>query len=387
MNEILLEYYQGKTKELIKCESYLREIIKAANTDAKSGIFGSNTLTKKNEWNNKLERELKNMFKAKDVNIYWQDDATNAMTLTPMAITIFDSNVNRLAGRPINRKITIVAYTDLITKANVNERELLALLLHEIGHNFYCCPIMFGFNLFALVVSSPVALLMAFLNNLIQKASYSITDFLKSELPLIYNIITGFSGFIIDISQFIKPVNYLQSLAHRLSSYVANPLNLINVFTGYGWEKGADSFATMYGYGPDLASALRKMTISEKSIYGRVTSQGGTVASIFVDLNELACDIIAMMMLDPHPSHNQRAAAMLTKLKKDLQTNAYPPEVKKDLQNEIERMEKIYKIVNTNGTKSNTQMRQNWYNFINTITKDHSDFRELFGFYYDSFLF
>ena len=33
MNEILLEYYQGRPKELIKCEGYIREIIKLIRED------------------------------------------------------------------------------------------------------------------------------------------------------------------------------------------------------------------------------------------------------------------------------------------------------------------------------------------------------------------
>ena len=124
MNEILLEYYQGKTKELIRCEGYLREIINIANSDKESGILGDNELTKRNPWNQKLEKELKDFFNVKSVNIYWKDGTMNAGTYKPCVLLIPEYKDSFSRGSTSNLKMHIVMYTDLITKAKLNEQEL-----------------------------------------------------------------------------------------------------------------------------------------------------------------------------------------------------------------------------------------------------------------------
>ena len=60
--------------------------------------------------------------------------------------------------------------------------------------------------------------------------------------------------------------------------------NPLQAAVQYGDERGADTFAAMYGYGPDQASALRKFETVENSGYGRVIAKGGTVTSIYIDI-------------------------------------------------------------------------------------------------------
>ena len=43
-------------------------------------------------------------------------------------------------GNPINHRCMIFIYEQLVSLADINERELLALILHEIGHNLYFSP-------------------------------------------------------------------------------------------------------------------------------------------------------------------------------------------------------------------------------------------------------
>ena len=89
------------------------------------------------------------------------------------------------------------------------------------------------------------------------------------------------------------------------------------------------------------------------------------------------------MTLDPHPSNNQRAASMLKKLQKDLDSGDYPPEMKRDLQKEIDRMQKAFDTVNDSNVQSNVQIKKTWYEIMNQITKNHTDLREIFNFYFE----
>ena len=382
MNEILLEYYQGKTKELIKCEGYIREIIKEIKRDSVLNVTRKG-MTRHNEWNTKLEKELANFFNLKEVKIYWDQGIINAMTLTSNALIRPDLKTNWKNGSLSNFKLYTVMYEDLIYRANLNEQEVLAVLLHEIGHNFYVCPISIGFELFYTIATFPIGLLAQFIVKGIYKVSFALSDFIKENLPILPNIMTIFSTLYDEIMRFFKPIGYLEKLAYRLLDIVTGRANLIDIFTSYGDERGADSFAAMYGYGPDLTSGLKKLNTAEGTTYGKLIKGSGTIGSIYNDIIELSCDLMSAMSLDPHPSNNQRAAVTLKKLKKDLATGDYPREVKKDLEREIARMEKMYKVVNENSTGSSVQIRQAWYNMINEVTKDNSDFRELFKFYYD----
>ena len=158
--------------------------------------------------------------------------------------------------------------------------------------------------------------------------------------------------------------------------------NPINGILKYGDEEGADSFAARFGYGPEQTSALRKLKVVENTKYGKVLKNGGTGISLYHDLNALSIDIINMCALGSHPNSSQRASSMLKKLKRDLASGDYPQGMKKDLENEIDRMEKMYNIAAKNSSSSNVQVRQAWYDTINTITKGNSDFREIFSFYF-----
>lgn len=391
----LLEYYQGKTKELLKCEGYLREIIKEVKdydvrrkSDTNVMFNEASPLSPNNKWCKLLTEELKNFFKVKEFNIYWQSGMINGMTLKPIAIMIPGYQAAFKSGKEMNLKVHIFLYEELITMANMNEQELMAVILHEVGHNFYYCPLQVGFTIFAMISSLGSPLLIAFLQRFVLIISAKVDQVLREELPALYNIFTVVSDFLLDYSRFFDgitiPLNAILSLVNLVLVGGGNPLQAA---VQYGDERGADTFAAMYGYGPDQASALRKFETVENTGYGRVIAKGGTITSIYLDIIQGMIEITALMTLDPHPNNNQRAAVMLKKLRKDLKEGDYPPNVKKDLENEISRMEKAYAVVSKNATSSNVQVRKTWYNVINKITADNSDFREIFKFYFDSFTF
>lgn len=203
---------------------------------------------------------------------------------------------------------------------------------------------------------------------------------------MVNNVITLWRHTMGELQYLLKPLmihQLLTTIPMKLSNVTRNPITII---TGYGEEKGADSFAAKYGYGADQISALHKMEHPPKIIGSKVYKTNNTTALID-DLVTLIFDIISGMMLDPHPNNNQRAQSILKKLKNDLKTNEYPIEMKKDLEREISRMEKACNVVTDSLRKDDVKLRKKWYVVIDNITKGHSDIRETFNFYYDSFRF
>ena len=379
---IVMEYYSGKTKELLKCESYLQKIIDniLANKDK---MTKTSIITKDSPLNKKLEEELASFFGVKEVNIHWSVGVLNAYTLTP---SIFFTNGYKNAletGKTSSLKMHICVYEDIITDANLNSSELMAVLLHEIGHNFYYCPIMAGAELFYTIMSLGLPILSTFLTKVLYHSKWAIDDFVKKTLPMVYSAYANIKSFMNDINRFIAPIQTAQIVAKLLSGsamiVMRNPVtNLLK----YGAEEGADSFAARYGYGPEQTSALAKMSNVENSHYGKALKSGGTGMSVYHDFNQLSLDIICMCAVDPHPNASQRASSMLKKLKRDLASGKYPEGMTKDLEKEIDRMEKMYNVAAKNSAESNVQVRQSWYDAINIITDGNSDFREIFGFYF-----
>lgn len=390
MNEILLEYYAGKPKEFIKCEGYLREIIKLIKEDHE----GANPLRQRNVYRDaepcrKLEQELAKFFKVQEIKIYWQTGTINAYTMPGFSFTAMDRKRNYLTGKFQNIKMYLCVYENLVYQANLTEQELMAVILHEIGHNFYYCPISAGFDLYMAILSlgvGPIVQLAARL--LLYKLPNFIDDWCKKNIPMLNNVSDTVHDIISNVNSVISPFTFvgdaISYLGRFMVSLVRDPVGKVMYgITGYGNEKAADSLAAKYGYGPEQASALHKMTLPENMLGTKMLQGMGPFGSIIDDSNKIIADIVYGMTLDPHPSNNQRAASMLKKLQKDLDKGEYPPEAKRELQKEIDRMQKAFDVVNDSNVKSNIQIKKTWYEILNHITKNQTDVREIFNFYFE----
>ena len=263
------------------------------------------------------------------------------------------------------------------------------MILHEIGHNFYLCPITMGIEIFVTVMSFPVSIVSFVINRLVGSLIRNVEDLIKKHMPALFSTVQLFNQFTYQVGQFVLPLSLVNMLANSIPKMVKDPVGYVTkAITGYGNEVGADSMAAKYGYGPEQASALRKMTDPKNTALGKLESSDKSgVVGFANDFALLGLDLIALLSGDPHPNNDQRAANMLKKLKKDLASGDYPPELKKDLQNEIERMEEVYKTINKNNSSSNLQLKKSYYQIINKITKGNSDIRQIFSFYFDSFGF
>ena len=386
--EVLMEAYAGKPKEFIKCERLLQEIVDQIKKDNKdrSNVVRTRNVVKDYPANKELCKTLEDFFKVTKINIYWDSGMSNAFTLKPSSFSIASNKGRYLDNRNCNLDVFIVIYEDLVVRCDLTAQELMAVILHEIGHNFYFCPIKLYSELILTIVTFPIGLIYKFIGKAIYKFAALTTDIIKQHFPLLYNIIDLYNYLLNTIYDYIKPLTVLRYGMSAIYRFVNDPsFNL----SGYGDEKGADSFAAKYGYGPEQASALQKMESPMNTHYAKQMSKRGenTGASIMEDLCALSVDLVAGLTLDPHPNNNQRASSMLKKLEHDLETGDYPPEMKRSLENEIVRMRKAYEVINDPKFGGDVEIRKGWYKILDTATNGHSDLRELFNFYFDSFRF
>lgn len=388
MNEILLEYYQGRPKELIKCEGYIREIIKLIREDH-DGInpMRSRQVYREAEPCKKLEKELAKFFNVAEIHIYWKNQTVNAYTMPPFSFCIGNYKNNYLAGRFSDIRMHICVYEEVVYLANLTEQEVLATILHEIGHNFYFCPIKACYDLMYAIVTLPIGIIMNFIAKGFEILSSEVDNWAKKNIPFVYNVLNTFYDIVNNANSLCKGLNVAYALLNAIIQVATGNIDLIGGIVGYGGEKGADSFAAKYGYGPELVSGLTKMSEPEELLGTKIKDAFGPLGSVMSDLSCLGIDLISAMTLNPHPNHNQRAQSLLKKLRNDLAKGDYPPAAKRDLENEIKRMEKMSKIVNDSAVGGRPGVKQAWYNMANTITKGHTDIRELLNFYFDPLAF
>lgn len=283
-----------------------------------------------------MEKLLEKFFGVGEIKIYWNYGDINAMTVAGSSMVIASRN-NK--GDFSRAKFIIVMYENLVYHAGLDEKELMGILLHEIGHCFYTSPLLICGEVLGVVIN-PISLVMAFIGKPLYDLTGKLNDLTKEKLPFIHNLQEKWENFTTEINGILRYIPSLpnpQGIFYHLTNNLTNPFKAIG---NYGGERGADSFATKYGYGEYLITGLKKINKPEYLTGTQMVGSIGPLGDFLVDYNELINNLVGMICLEPHPSNDMRAQSMIRKLERDLQKGDYPPEVEKDLKNEINRMKK-----------------------------------------------
>lgn len=387
----VLETYAGKPKEFEECERLIRKIIDKIEDDHKNplALTRDRSVYRSVPECAKLESILTKFFKVNSIKIYWQMSSFGPHTIATSSI----SRMNRKSkGDVSSLNIFVVVTENVVYHCGLNEREIMAAILHEIGHNFYVSPLSL-INEILGVVLSPISILVRLIGRPLHQGYREFVDgFLKKKLPIVYNIAEGINNLSTQINSIFKTSSILKNLLTLFGNIkkggiqsLVSPIRLIMSIDGYGNERGADSFAVKYGYGPDLITGLDKLTKQPETIGGGLRDNLGTLGEIAQDIQELSLDLMVQLLQDPHPNHNQRSINALKKLERDFENGDYPPELRNELKSEINRMRKIYETMHDN--EGNVEIKKAWYQTIDKITNGHSDLREIFNIFYTKYEF
>ncbi|MCK9198160.1 MAG: hypothetical protein M0P49_00990 [Bacilli bacterium] len=264
--------------------------------------------------------------------------------------------------------------SSFIVDSRFSDREVFAIILHEIGHNFQATlnPTCTGFsiiakfvNILTLIKDIIVALILPFGYaggksvvgdfNALTDLTIQTTTKLKKEQPATVEMFYGikniigvgkgvFMNALIALSAIGVITNPIVSIAtaiyNRLASIALQPEQLIYSFFGYQGEKVSDNFASIYGYGPDISSAMLKFrplgagysmleAINETPLLGHL-----------YNLFTLPVDII-FSLFDPHPADAARANGQLKYLEVELKKSDIDPKIKKQIQEDIDSINKL----------------------------------------------
>lgn len=372
------ESYIGKTKYMIEAEKVLDKMINLMCTDTTID-FTNHPL------NQQLEKLFVQQFGFKRIYILWQNMpmyALNGCTMTSSDILynpklvyekdkkkgFYDKNHQRIAYIQINQK--------LVKNIKFTGGEALGVILHEIGHNFddsiykrLDCALMY--IKFARIDIEGIR---EHGKEFIRPLIHQIGMILSTQTNFGHKVLAEINKRLEKIIQLCPFLRKIEDMLSQVYDFAMNIDFIATILTldKQGWidevtgiyklithfpemqmryvltrksEQFADSFATAYGYGPELASALDKLDYntwfhSMKS----VEANNNKVYKIFADIKLFENEIVNFV-LSGHGTTGTRVQSVKREIIKDIKTADYPPELKKDIMDSVKEIDDVYEKV------------------------------------------
>lgn len=155
---------------------------------------------------------------------------------------------------------------------------------------------------------------------------------------------------IVNVATTLSGARYIQQLITGVISvyYSIFGIDKIIAAPGRSQEYLSDSFATMYGYGADCASFLKKIEFDNMGKNSGLKSETlmNSIPGIGHCKGLLDAAILAMTAsMHVHPLLTERYNQQLKELRYELNKQNYSPKVKNGIKNNIDQIEKIKKDV------------------------------------------
>lgn len=397
--EALDEAYFGKPKELLEIEKLLDKYRKKY----KGMYVMIGAAANQDKMLIKINRLFEKVFGFSDFTLFIIDTADiNAFTYA--VDCRFDTNVTskKLVSDKtykFNKKYDyaciVCVYAGLMFNPDFSTEEVMGIILHEIGHNFYAAlsktnAIFSSCNkavLFAAitrdiwrivkqtevtpemkaaqisgVIGTYVTELPAFMNAIMSNVVQGVKEAQKHHDDINDTIYTVLSCFWLGSAIYTimkKAYNYGVAIGKALVlgpgkvfgaiikkwldgvlKTVKDPIYLLRLPNGFRNERTADNFAAIYGYGPALMRALSRMEGDNYSAADLANlPKAVPIIGCLIDATMLPINIINTA-LDPHPLTIQRTTDQIRMLEDELNKSNLDPKMKKRIQKDIDNMKK-----------------------------------------------
>lgn len=380
-SQVVTEAYYGKPKEFLAIEKELDVIIKKIKdsvslNSTKGYIIEQNCA--------KISKIFKDFFGFYEFNLAILPSLPNAMTCPFSYHTFTSDKSGKFKNRPDTSKMIVSVYLfdGFILNINATAQELMAVILHEIGHNMdrsvfmalskylpWFCEITWWSDgtitkkwpeikdyIKALV--GRTGLTIGF--NILSKYANKITDIFTSTpgtrrlMWIIDEIVTGTKQIVSFTTRFRRPI----PPPELILLLFANPRS----FFGYAGEKYADSFAVAYGYGVELSTAFSRVN-DEVTVTTKAIMSVPVLSAVF-DFSRISTSL-PFIFCDEHPQDVVRVNSAIKKLKRELKDPSIPPKMKKDIEEQIVEIEKVmYNMADIRGDKASKEPFTVMLNFV-----------------------
>ena len=423
--DLMFEAFYGKDARFAKCEDTLQDLRNLCTVNGKS-IHVPKLSTK--EPNKVLEKQIADIFGFKDVMIHW--DVSKVMVRSNYTLptshiikgvkAIADGRIAEegsifsLSKHPYDESHTMVCVMDISQSLFeiMSNAEILAIMIHEIGHNFEVNPYAFirdSLKMAATLLSIPKLLSLFAPKNIkealtvagldessvgkylinaaatvIQNSSSiiwnvlsldalkkvglamsNLWDYIVQRIPGMTSISNAFGYIARGITRWTqKYFAPLQALGLPLY-VIASPIYHIASISTFKGEKFADSVAAAFGYGVPLSSALNKLEdyfLTNKT--GDYYKNANGFQRFLYGLGRVNIEMLEMCMND-HGSAFQRTGNMLKMLEKDLASSDLDPEQKAALKIEIDSLRATYEKFISSSPEERSNLAIAMRSFIN----------------------
>lgn len=357
-DEILDEAYYGR--------HVAQPILDAMNDCCKLIDENPKIAMNKTKENIALQKAVQKVFGFKSCTIMWENRGMMAM-----GAYTYPANPTKYGSKPSFKygqhkdgfydskhelPIFIELSNNMYVEAHLTPEEMTAILIHEIGHNFDFTPatMFMGWTKAILAI---IMLIKGFGNG----------SWIKTLVTIYMNGDTGrgikhfISNIDVIIMNYVPPLGVIgrgfqkiTGLLIKLMNLITSPTQIFSIpatlmfapfihlisFFGRRKEIYADTFAASYGFGEPLGTGLAKL---DAAMVRFDTAPSGTLMEIMYDFAQLNREFFTMFCdVQGHGSTQQRMLRTRAKLERDLSNNDVPPELKKELQEQINDITSAY---------------------------------------------
>jgi hypothetical protein len=394
---VLDEVYFGKNKYLTDAEKVLGQI-RTKYIDSQAKVNSAKELL---EFNRLMEQAFK--FDTFCLNIKYLGNY-NAYTY-PIANCIDAPNYKNMKsdkeGFNYNytkgSSIIVWMHSGLLFAQEFSDAELMAIILHEIGHNFQQCisPFSRGFSYIGRmlqIILVPVSFLRGDYQTVFNATTGTrrwYTDLIKrwrEEDDDFFNFLNCFrfvwSKIIGAIGVAYDSVNVIMRLitgpaipAPTIQNAITIARGMLSSLPGVKNESIADNFVTAYGYGPELTSALTKMKKNCGGMVDQKFVRSIPLIGTWYDFCEFPMTMVYSIISD-HPDNAYRCKSQIDMLKKELDKSDVDPKMKGKIREEVREIEKTLDSF-TADTENGFEFTNAWSAFLLTIA--NGDLRSWLG--------
>lgn len=393
------EAYFGKNKNILEIEKNLGIIQNKYKNTSFIGGAGLGIIEKSKEWL-RIKELFEQEFGFHSVTfVLDRGQFANAMTI-PITHAIDTANADKyvqftskgMRYKPEARFCTFIILTEqLLFNLGATPGEVTAILLHEVGHNFdstvfrHIAPFVFAETVLEIVTQAfqnpgqlPVymALVSKHGRRVISKGmNEAMAEKWWSAFDTMQWIFKLPSGL---LTKLLYPILRVPMAVVGIAFSLINPVALANIvfrlFSEYSSETFADRVPSMYGYGPEMASALTKlefMTIGTESVLDKIPLIGHVYGLFFIAMAPL------FKLFDPHPEYIARIKNVRKAIEADLKDPRIDKKTKEEIRNHLHKIDKVSdEALTAKGKGSVIQMKILYNDFLKSMYKD-GDLRSL----------
>ena len=299
--------------------------------------------------------------------------------------------VDTANGYRYNKQANFAALLYITSGLFLNEAftdaEITAIMLHEIGHNFTTSAIDYNGNLN--VLNNVLVGLYTFgvytvaSTNVVKRASINLNNYMAKTFRRLAEVYNSFKSVIgtwsYIIAEYLKFGEFVNGITMPFSTMVTTIASNVwsitmryalfptRFLTGYDDERFADSFATMYGYGPEMQTALEKLHDRKYSVYAmdKFISESPLIAN-YIDLFKLPV-LFIIYAFDEHPELPARMNNACAQIEYDLKNHHYRPAMKARIKHDLKVMKANlakYEKINSDVTENPKAIKELYYQWL-----------------------